>query len=101
MYASNELFISNSDVVGNKELPFVIPAPILNDRSNMWFLTRSANGERLMIIITMYGMGVAHGGEGEIILHAQNKTNLRLHPASRVYIFEEDPSSAGPPGVTI
>ena len=87
MYASNALFVSNSDVAGNKELPFVIPAPILNDRPGMWFLARLADGERLMIIITTYGMGVAHGEEGEIIPHAQNRTNLRLYPVSCVYIF--------------
>ena len=101
MNASNALFVLNSDVAGNKELPFVIPSPILNDRPDMWFLARSADGERLMIIITTYGMGVANGEEGEIIHHAQNSTNLRLYPASRIYIFEEDPSSTGPLGVIV
>src|SRR4051812_47915109 len=81
-------FVSNSDVAGNKELPFVILAPILNDRPRMWFLARSADGERLMIIIMTYGMGNSRCEEAEVIPRTQNGTNLRLYPAARVYVFE-------------
>ena len=52
-----------------------------------------------MIIVTEYGMGVAHGEEPHVIPYAANNLNLRQYPTSVVYVFKQDPSSAGPTGV--
>lgn len=80
------------------ELPFVIPAPLPNNPQGSWFLARSADCERLMIIFTAYGKGAALEEPDEDIPYAANGSTLSLSSAGRVYVFEQDSSWAGPIG---
>jgi hypothetical protein len=55
------LFTLIWNVAAHMELRFVSPPPLVVDPSDAWFLCRSADSKRLMIIHTVYDIGVAHG----------------------------------------
>ena len=54
-----------------------------------------------MIIITVNGMGVAHGKQPDVIPYSENGLNLCQYPPAGVYVFEQDPRSLGPAGVFV
>ncbi|XP_071674257.1 uncharacterized protein [Lolium perenne] len=49
--------------IANLKLPFVIPPPVVDYQPYEWFLARSADGKRLMIILTVNHIVIAHGEE--------------------------------------
>jgi hypothetical protein len=73
------------------ELPFVSPPLLVVDPSDAWFLCRSVNSKWLMIIRTIYDIGIAHGKDRPDTLCALNGLNLHQYPAGDVYVFEHDP----------
>jgi hypothetical protein len=83
------------------ELPFVSPPSLVVDSSDAWFLCRSADNKRLMIIHTVYDIGVARGKDHPDTPCALNGLNLQQYPARDVYVFEQDPCSDGPTGFVV
>ena len=74
-------------------LPFVITPPLLKTRKHNWFLSRSYDGKRLLTIRT-------HEPEK---LYCKNPTvykhhEIREHPDSGCYIYEQDTNLLGPSG---
>ena len=92
-------FVSISNVAANLELPFVIPPPVVEDKRYAWFLARSTDGKRLMIIRTIYCIEVPLGERPPDIPY--HGLNLRCYPPASSYVFEQDPCSAGPTGVLV
>src|SRR5215218_3632527 len=60
MVASNTLFVSISNIAKNPMSPFVIPPPVVDDQQYAWFLAPTADGKRLMIILTVNNIGIAN-----------------------------------------
>ncbi|KAK1680937.1 hypothetical protein QYE76_041785 [Lolium multiflorum] len=54
-------FIRHLSCRSNLKLPFVIPPPVVDYQPYEWFLARSADGKRLMIILTVNHIVIAHG----------------------------------------
>ena len=94
-------FVSISYVAANLELPLVIPPPMVEDKRYAWFLARSADGKRLMIIRTVYCIEVPRGEQPRDVPYLVNGLNLRCYPPAASYVFEQDPCSAGPAGVIV
>ena len=101
MVASNTLFVSISNIVENLMLPFVIPPPVVDDQQHAWFLAPSADGKRLMIILTVNNIGIANAEVPPDIPYAANGLQLRQYPPVATYVFERDPISTGPTGVLV
>jgi hypothetical protein len=53
--------LSISNIAANLKLPFVIPPPVVDCQPYEWFLARSTDGKRLMIILTVNHIVIAHG----------------------------------------
>jgi hypothetical protein len=93
MVASNTLFVSISNIAENLMLPFVIPPPVVDDQQYAWFLAPSADGKRLMIILTVNKIGIANAEVPPDIPYAANGLQLRQYPPVATYVFEQDPIS--------
>ena len=81
------------DAVSLQLLPFVITPPLPKIGKHNWFLARSDNGKRLMIIRT-------HEPEK---LYCKNPIvykhhEIREYPDSGCYVYEQDTSLLGPAG---
>ncbi|KAK1677922.1 hypothetical protein QYE76_038770 [Lolium multiflorum] len=76
-------------------LPFVIPSP-MEDPFGRWFLARSADGKRLMIIHEDRYIRSNDHLEPAEVLHDGNGLILRECPAPVIHIFEKDLSLIGP-----
>ena len=81
------------DAVSLQLLPFVITPPLPKTGKHNWFLARSDDGKRLMIIRT-------HEPEK---LYCKNPTVykhrvIREYPHSGCYVYEQDTSLLGPSG---
>lgn len=81
------------DAVSLQLLPFVITPPLPKTGKHNWFLARSDDGKRLMIIRT-------HEPEK---LYCKNPTvykhrEIREYPDSGCYVYEQDTSLLGPLG---
>ncbi|KAK1616452.1 hypothetical protein QYE76_021969 [Lolium multiflorum] len=76
-------------------LPFVIPSP-MKEPSGRWFLARSADGKRLMIIHEDRYIRSNDHLEPAEVLHHGNGLILREYPAPVIHIFEKDLSLIGP-----
>ena len=88
MVASNTLFVSISNIAENLMLPFVIPPPVVDDQQYAWFLAPSADGKRLMIILTVNKIGIANAEVPPDIPYAANGLQLRQYPPVATYVFE-------------
>jgi hypothetical protein len=75
--------------------PFVIPSP-MKEPSGRWFLARSADGKRLMIIHEDRYIRSNDHLEPAEVLHDGNGLILRECPAPVIHIFEKDLSLIGP-----
>ena len=73
MVASNTLFVSISNIAENLMLPFVIPSPVVDDQQYAWFLAPSADGKRLMIILTVNNIGIDNAEVPPDIPYAANR----------------------------
>jgi hypothetical protein len=93
MVASNTLFVSISNIAENPMSPFVIPPPVVDDQQYAWFLAPSADGKRLMIILTVNKIGIANAEVPPDIPYAANGLQLRQYPPVATYVFEQDPIS--------
>ena len=98
MVASNTLFVSISNIVENPMLPSVIPPPVVDDQQYAWFLAPSADGKRLMIILTVNKIGIANAEVPPDIPYAANGLQLRQYPPVATYVFELDPLSTARAG---
>lgn len=98
MVASNTLFVSISNIAENLMLPFVIPPPVVDDQQYAWFLAPSADGKRLMIILTVNNIGIANAEVPPDIPYAANGLQLRQYPPVATYVFELDPLSTARAG---
>ena len=74
---------------------------MVEDKRYAWFLARSADGKRLMIIRTVYCIEVPRGEQPPDVPYRVNGLNLRCYPPAASYVFEQDPCSAGPAGVIV
>ena len=74
---------------------------MVEDKRYAWFLARSADGKRLMIICTVYCIEVLRGEQPPDIPYLVNGLNLQRYPPAASYVFEQDPCSAGPAGVIV
>ncbi|KAK1627117.1 hypothetical protein QYE76_001432 [Lolium multiflorum] len=72
---------------------FVIPPPVVDDQQYAWFLAPSADGKRLMIILTVNNIGIANAEVPPDIPYAANGLQLRQYPPVATYVFEQDPIS--------
>ncbi|KAK1607049.1 hypothetical protein QYE76_030722 [Lolium multiflorum] len=72
---------------------FVIPPPVVDDQQYAWFLAPSADGKRLMIILTVNNIGIANAEVPHDIPYAANGLQLRQYPPVATYVFEQDPIS--------
>ncbi|KAK1617024.1 hypothetical protein QYE76_022541 [Lolium multiflorum] len=77
----------------NPMSPFVIPPPVVDDQQYAWFLAPTADGKRLMIILTVNNIGIANAEVPPDIPYAANGLQLRQYPPVATYVFEEDPIS--------
>ncbi|KAK1694639.1 hypothetical protein QYE76_011336 [Lolium multiflorum] len=75
--------------------PFVIPSP-MKEPSGRWFLARSADGKRLMIIHEDRYIRSNDHLEPAEVLHHGNGLILRECPAPVIHVFEKDLSLIGP-----
>ncbi|KAK1694528.1 hypothetical protein QYE76_011225 [Lolium multiflorum] len=82
----------------NLMLPFVIPPPVVDDQQYAWFLAPSADGKRLMIILTVNKIGIANAEVPPDIPYAANGLQLRQYPPVATYVFELDPLSTARAG---
>ncbi|KAK1647731.1 hypothetical protein QYE76_065536 [Lolium multiflorum] len=82
----------------NPMLPFVIPPPVVDDQQYAWFLAPSADGKRLMIILTVNKIGIANAEVPPDIPYAANGLQLRQYPPVATYVFELDPLSTARAG---
>ncbi|KAK1617012.1 hypothetical protein QYE76_022529 [Lolium multiflorum] len=82
----------------NLMLPFVIPPPVVDDQQYAWFLAPSADGKRLMIILTVNNIGIANAEVPPDIPYAANGLQLRQYPPVATYVFEQDPLSTARAG---
>jgi hypothetical protein len=64
------------NVAAHMEMPFVSQPPLVVDPSDAWFLCRSADNKGLMIIHTVYNIGVDHGKDHPDTPCALNGLNL-------------------------
>ncbi|KAK1650396.1 hypothetical protein QYE76_068201 [Lolium multiflorum] len=72
---------------------FVIPPPVVDDQQYAWFLAPTADGKRLMIILTVNNIGIANAEVPHDIPYAANGLQLRQYPPVATYVFEQDPIS--------
>ncbi|KAK1667973.1 hypothetical protein QYE76_056132 [Lolium multiflorum] len=72
---------------------FVIPPPVVDDQQYAWFLAPTADGKRLMIILTVNNIGIANAEVPPDIPYAANGLQLRQYPPVATYVFEQDPIS--------
>lgn len=98
MVASNTLFVSISNIAENPMSMFVIPPPVVDDQQYAWFLAPSADGKRLMIILTVNNIGIANAEVPPDIPYAANGLQLRQYPPVATYVFELDPLSTARAG---
>jgi hypothetical protein len=89
------------NVAAHMEMPFVSQPPLVVDPSDAWFLCRSADNKGLMIIHTVYNIGVDHGKDHPDTPCALNGLNLHQYPVGVVYVFEQDPYSDVPAGLVV
>ncbi|KAK1630615.1 hypothetical protein QYE76_004930 [Lolium multiflorum] len=82
----------------NPMLPFVIPPPVVDDQQYAWFLAPTADGKRLMIILTVNKIGIANAEVPPDIPYAANGLQLRQYPPVATYVFELDPLSTARAG---
>jgi hypothetical protein len=64
--------LSISNVAANLKLPFVIPPPVVDYQPYEWVLARSADGKRLMIILTLIYYVIYHDEVHPDIPYAAN-----------------------------
>lgn len=88
-------FISIYNADAHLALPFVIPSP-MEDPFGRWFLARSADGKRLMIIHEDRYIRSNDHLEPAEVLHDGNGLIQRECPAPVIHIFEKDLSLIGP-----